>query len=77
MLNNIKLTILKTLKTISELLIPEGNIKRKQIQTPIAQKRLISSDDFRFSILAIKGIFQKGKIKAAIIPIILSGEILF
>jgi len=67
-----KLTRLKTLKTISGLLIPEGNIKRKQIQTPIAQKRLISSDDFRLSILIIKGIFQKGKIKAAITPIILS-----
>ena len=48
-----------------------GNIKIRQIQTPIAQNKLMSFEDFLLSILTIKGIFQRGKITAAIKPIIL------
>jgi hypothetical protein len=47
----------------------EGNIKIRHAKTPIAQNKLISFDDFLFSILTIKGIFQSGKIIAAIKPI--------
>lgn len=62
--------MLNTLKTISSDIIAAGNIKTRQIQTPNTQNKLISLEDFLLSILAIKGIFQKGKITAAIIPIV-------
>jgi len=70
-LNKIILKMLNTLKTISTDVRADGSIRTKQIQTPNTQNRLISLEDFLRSILAIKGIFQKGKAMAAIIPIIL------
>jgi hypothetical protein len=70
-LNNIIFTMLNTLKTISWDISAAGNINTRQTITPKAQNKLISWEDFRFSILMIKGIFQNGKIIAAIIPIIL------
>lgn len=41
-----------------------GAISKRHIQTPNAQCRLISSEDFRDTMRAIRGILNKGKITA-------------
>jgi len=64
-LKNIKLMILNTRQTKSFETNPEGAINARHVQTPKAQDRLISLEDFRLIILTMRGIFQKGKMMAA------------
>jgi hypothetical protein len=71
-LKNIRFIILKTFHTISTETNDDGAIKARQDHTPTAQNILISLEDFRFIILAINGMFQKGKIIAAIRAILLN-----
>ena len=47
---------------MSGLLMPAGNIARKQTHAPTAQTTLISFDERLLIILIISGIFQRGKI---------------
>ena len=66
---NRKFMILKTRKFKSGDRKDDGAISRIQIQTPQAQVRLISLEDFLWMILKIKGIFQNGRTKAPTIEI--------
>jgi hypothetical protein len=50
---------------MSGLLMPDGNIAKRQNHTPIAQYKLISFDERRLIILTIRGMFQRGRIIAA------------
>ena len=52
--------------------MPAGNISRKQVHAPKAQKILISFEERRFIILTISGIFQRGSIMLAIKAILLN-----
>ena len=61
-LKNIKLPIANTFHTRKSLFKPDGSNASKHAHTPIAQNRLISSEDLRFIILRMSGIFQKGRI---------------
>ena len=63
--------MLNAFQVISDEVKPDGAIITKQLQTPITQKRLISSEDFLFITRTIKGMFHKGRIIAAISEIIL------
>ena len=47
---------------------PDGDIKSIHTHTPIAQERLISSEDLRLTIRMISGILNNGKIAAATTP---------
>jgi len=58
--------MLNTLHTRSEEENAWGAIKTKQIHTPVTQYMLMSSEDLRFIIRAMSGIFQNGNIIAAI-----------
>lgn len=58
--------MLNTRHTKSEEVNPEGAISTKQVQTPTAQNKLMSLDDFRWMIRTISGIFHNGRITAAI-----------
>ena len=51
---------------MSWLLIPDGNMAKKQTHTPSAQKILRSLDERRLIIRTISGIFQRGRIMPAI-----------
>lgn len=51
---------------MSGLLMPVGNIAKKQTHAPIAQTMLISFDERRLIILIIRGMFQRGRIIPAI-----------
>jgi hypothetical protein len=68
-LKRIKFMILKTRQTISLETKPEGAIKARQIQTPKAQDKLMSFEDFLFITFRISGIFHKGITTAATKPI--------
>jgi hypothetical protein len=58
--------ILKVRQTTSGERRPSGAISRKHAQTPNAQNILMSLEDFLLITLMIRGIFQRGKIIAAI-----------
>jgi hypothetical protein len=57
---------------MSGLLMPAGNISRKQVHAPKAQKILISFEERRFIILIISGMFQRGRIILATKAILVS-----
>ena len=64
-LNKIKFEILKTRQTKSVEVKPDGAMRTKQTHTPIAQDKLISSEDFLRIMRTIKGMFQSGSTIAA------------
>jgi hypothetical protein len=51
----------KARKAISEEARAAGVMRRMQIQTPKSQTKLISSADFRLTILMMRGILKTGK----------------
>ena len=57
---------------MSGLLMPAGNIARKQTHAPTAQTTLISFDERLLIILIISGIFQRGSIILAIKAILVN-----
>jgi hypothetical protein len=57
---------------MSGLLMPAGNISRKQVHAPKAQKILISFEERRFIIRTISGMFQRGSIILATKAILVS-----
>jgi hypothetical protein len=75
--NNTRFEILNVLQTISSDRNPDGAIKRMHTQTPTAQIRLISSEDFLLMIRRIKGMLNKGKTAAVITPIVSQISIIF
>jgi hypothetical protein len=64
------LTILNVFQTISTEIKPDGAINRMQTQTPSAQLKLISLEDFLLMILRINGMFHNGRVMAAIRPMV-------
>lgn len=57
--------ILNARQTISVDLNPAGAMNKKQIQTPNAQYKLMSLEDFLFITRTISGIFHNGNAIAA------------
>lgn len=65
---------MKVRQTMSSEVNPEGAIRMKQTQTPIAQLRLMSLEDFRRMIFMTSGMLKSGRATAAVIPTV---EIIF
>jgi len=59
---------LNTLKTRSSEVRAEGSIANKVNHTPKVHQRLKSLEDFRLETLRMRGIFHRGRIKAAMRP---------